>query len=391
MKILNNISQFIVGIVFIFSGFVKAIDPLGSTYKFIDYFEAFGMEFFNSIAFPLAIILSSLEFIIGFSILFSIKKRYTSWLLLMFMAFFTLLTLILAIYNPVTDCGCFGDAIIMTNWQTFGKNIFLMIFTIILVINRNKFEVKWNNLKQWSYLFVAFSLIITLSVYYYNNLPLMDFRPYKVGTHIPEKMIVPENARKTEYETILKYQKNDEVKEFTLENLPDSTWEWISTENILISKGDDPKIHDFTISTLVGNDITEIVLNDDKFTFLLIAYDLTKTNTKNISVINELAGFVQKSGKCNFICMTSSLESDINNFKEKTNASYSFFNTDEITLKTIIRSNPGIVLLKKGTIIGKWHHRNLPSTKEIVNEYLENPKYQNMTTDKEEVLALSEN
>ena len=391
MKILNNISQFIVGIVFIFSGFVKAIDPLGSTYKFVDYFEAFGMDFLNSIAFPLAIILSSLEFIIGFSILFSIKKRITTKLLLVFMVFFTILTLILAIYNPVTDCGCFGDAIIMTNWQTFWKNIFLMIFTVILVINRNNFEVKWNNVKQWSYLSVAFLLVITLSVYYYNNLPLIDFRPYKVGTYIPEKMIVPENAQKTQYETILKYQKNNKVIEFTLDNLPDSTWEWVSTENILISKGDDPKIHDFTIETLFGNDITEIVLNDDKFTFLLIAYDLTKTNTKNISGINKLAGFVQESGKCNFICMTSSLESEINDFKEKTNASYTFFNTDEITLKTIIRSNPGIVLLKKGTIIGKWHHRNIPSTEDIMNEYLENPKYRNTAADKEEVLALSEN
>ncbi len=391
MKILNNISQFIVGIVFIFSGFVKAIDPLGSTYKFIDYFEAFGMDFFNSIAFPLAIILSTLEFIIGFSILFSVKKKYTTWLLMLFMVFFTILTLILAIYNPVTDCGCFGDAIIMTNWQTFGKNIFLMIFTIILFINRNKFEVKWNNVKQWSYLFVAFLLIFTISVYYYNNLPLIDFRPYKVGTYIPEKMIVPENARKTEYKTILKYQKNDILKEFTLENLPDSTWEWVSTENILISKGDDPKIHDFTISTLFGNDITEIVLNDDKFTFLMIAYDLNKSNIKNIDKINELSSFAVESGKSNFICLTSSLKSEINDFKEKTNASYSFFNTDEITLKTIIRSNPGIVLLKNGTILAKWHHRDIPSKEDILNDFIENPLYQKAVTDKEEILALSEN
>ncbi|MCD4833948.1 MAG: DoxX family protein [Bacteroidales bacterium] len=387
MKILNNISQFIVGTVFIFSGFVKAIDPLGSTYKFIDYFEAFGMDFFNSIAFPLAIILSSIEFIIGFSLLFSIKKKFTTWLLLLFMVFFTILTLILAIYNPVTDCGCFGDAIIMTNWQTFWKNIFLMVFTIVLFIERNTFQIKWNNVKQWTYLTIAFVVMIMLSVYYYNNLPLIDFRPYKVGTYIPEKMIVPEGASKAEYETILVYQKDGKQKEFTLQNLPDSTWEWVSTENIQISEGYIPKIHDFTISTLFGNDITEIVLNDNKFTFLLIAYDLNKTNLKNIDAINELAEFAKETGKCNFICLTSSVESEINDFKEKTNAPYMFFNTDEITLKTIIRSNPGIVLLKKGTIIGKWNHNNTPTSEDIIKDYLNNSEYQNSTDNNDEQLA----
>ena len=386
MKLLNNISQYIVGVVFIFSGFVKAIDPLGSTYKFIDYFEAFGMEFFNSIAFPLAIILSSLEFVIGFSLIFSTKKRLTAWLLMLFMGFFTILTLILAIYNPVTDCGCFGDALIMTNWQTFWKNIFLMIFTVIIFINRDNFKIRWKNRAQWSHLIITFSVITVLSIYYYNNLPLIDFRPYNVGTYIPDKMIVPYEAEKAEYETILVYKKNGIEKEFTMQNFPDSTWEWVSTENKLISKGEEPKIHDFTIETLAGNDITEIVLNDNKFTFLFIAYDLKKTNTKNIDAINKLAKFAQESYICNFIGMTSSVESEISEFKERTNASFMFFNTDEITLKTIVRSNPGIVLLKNGTILGKWHHRNIPSIEEISEDFLENPAYK-YTIDVNQVFA----
>ena len=386
MKLLNNISQYIVGVVFIFSGFVKAIDPLGSTYKFMDYFEAFGMDFFNTIAFPLAIILSSLEFVIGFSLIFSTKKKLTAWLLILFMVFFTILTFILAIFNPVTDCGCFGDAIIMTNWQTFWKNIFLMIFTVIIFINRDNFKIKWKNRAQWSHLITTFTVITILSIYYYHNLPLIDFRPYNVGTYIPEKMIVPDDAKKTEYETILVYKKNGTEKEFTMQNLPDSTWEWVSTDNKLISKGDVPKIHDFTIETLAGNDITKVVLNDNKFTFLLIAYDLKKTNIKNMQAINKLADFAIESGKCNFICLTSSIESEINDFIEKTQASYMFFNTDEITLKTIVRSNPGIVLLKKGTILGKWHHRNTPAPEEILENFLENPAFKN-TIETDEVLA----
>ena len=303
------------------------------------------------------------------------------------MSFFTILTFILAIFNPVTDCGCFGDAIIMTNWQTFGKNIFLMIFTIILFVNRNKYETSWNLKSQWGLISIPFIFSILLSAYCYNNLPIIDFRPYNIGTYIPEKMIVPENAPKAEYETVLVYKKDGIEKEFTMNNLPDSTWEWVSTKNIQKSEGYIPPIHDFTISTLLGNDITEIILNDSKFTFLLVAYDLKKTSTKNIEEINELAEFAQESGVCNFICLTSSLESEIEKFKEETNASYMFFNTDEITLKTIIRSNPGIVLLKKGTIIGKWHHNNTPSGEDITEDYINNPKYKNNSPERDEVLA----
>jgi len=376
MKLLNNISRILIGIVFVFSGFVKAIDPLGSTYKFVDYFEAFGMDFLTFMALPLAIILSTLELVIGFSLLFGTKKKITVWLLTLFMGFFTILTFILAIFNPVTDCGCFGDAIIMTNWQTFGKNIFLMIFVVILFINKEEFEVNWTIKKQWSIISIPTLFSIILSLYCYNNLPIIDFRPYNVGTFIPEKMIMPENAPRAEYETILIYEKEGVQKEFSMENFPDSTWEWVSTENNLISEGYIPPIHDFTIETLAGNDITEIVLMDDKFTFLFIAYDLKKTCTKNMDEINKLANFAKESGKCNFICMTSSVESEINEFIEKTNAPFTFFNTDEITLKTIVRSNPGIVLLKKGRILGKWHHRNTPDIEDISENFLDNPKYQ---------------
>lgn len=385
MKTLNTISRFIVGAVFVFSGFVKAVDPLGSAYKFTDYFEAFGMEFFSFFALPLAILLSSLEFVIGVSLLFSTRKKLTVYALLIFMSFFTILTFILAIFNPVTDCGCFGDALIMTNWQTFYKNLFLMVFVIILLFNKDKFEISWSINKQWFLVSTPLVFSVLLSVYCYNNLPIIDFRPYTIGTYIPEKMIAPPDAPKAEYETILVYQKDGVEKEFTLSNLPDSTWEWVSTNNKLIAEGYVPPIHDFTITTSLDDDITEVILNDTKFTFLLIAYDLKKTSTKNIQDINRLAEFVLESGKCNFICLTSSAEAEVNEFKEKTQAPYMFFNTDEITLKTIIRSNPGLVLLKKGVIIGKWHHNNIPTSEEITKEYIENLKYKSKDVSKGDI------
>jgi uncharacterized membrane protein YphA (DoxX/SURF4 family) len=375
MKKFNQLSRIILGVVFIFSGFVKAVDPLGSMYKFNDYFTAFGLEFLSVIALPLAILLSTLEFVLGFSLLFGTIRKITAWVTLLFMSFFTILTLFLAIFNPVSDCGCFGDAIVMTNWETFWKNVVLMIFTLIVFVHRNKYEVYWKKLKQCLILLIPFIFSVSLSLYCYFNLPILDFRPYTIGTHIPDKMIIPEDAPKAEYETILLYEKNGKVKEFTLDNLPDSTWQWVETQNFLIHEGYVPPIHDFTIQTPFGNDITDIVLNDPKFTFLMIAYNLNETSVKNIDQINKLAAYCKTSGKCNFICLTASVESVIQDFKEKTNAQYMFYATDEITLKTIVRANPGIVLLKQGTILDKWHHRNIPTIEEIEHLYLSNDKY----------------
>ncbi len=381
MKTLNTISRIIVGAVFIFSGFVKGIDPLGSTYKFIDYFNAFNLSFFESLSFPLSILLSSLEFVIGVAIIFSAKKQLTTWALLAFMLFFTVLTFILAIFNPVTDCGCFGDAIIMTNWQTFYKNVVIMIFTLIVFVNRNRFLSNWSNLRQWTLIIIAGLFIISVSGFSYKHLPLIDFRPYSVGTYIPDKMIIPEGAPVAEYKTTLIYGKDDKTIEVTIDNLPDSTWHWIETRHTLVKQGYQPPIHDFTIQSLDGNDYTDLILNDGKFTFVMIAYDLKKTNLKNIERINALADFCKTSGKYNFICLTSSAQSEIESFATKTKATYPFFNTDEITLKTIIRANPGIMLLRRGWIIKKWNSNDLPSIESLTNDILNNPKYKPALTE----------
>jgi len=388
MKTLNFISRLIVGIVFIFSGFVKAVDPLGFGYKFSDYFHAFGMEFFSSISFSLAILMSALEFGIGFSLVLGTLRKFTSWLLMLFMGFFTTLTFILAIYNPVSDCGCFGDAITMTNWETFSKNVFLMIFTIIIFINRNKFEAKWNLYKQYVIAGIPVIFSVLLSIHCYRNLPIMDFRPYKVGTYIPEKMIVPDDAPRAEYETMLVYEKDGVQKEFSLQNLPDSTWKWVSTNNVLISEGYVPPIHDFTIQSLDGDDITDLILADNKFTFLLVAYDLKNTSLKNIDKVNTIANYAIQDGTINFLGLTASLPNEIDHFIEKSEAPYLFYNTDEITLKTIVRANPGLVLLKNGTILGKWHHKNIPTVKEFEEMFFKNPKYKKDKASQEEILAL---
>jgi uncharacterized membrane protein YphA (DoxX/SURF4 family) len=362
MKIIRIISRILAGMVFVFSGFVKAIDPLGSTYKFQDYFEAFHLEFLNGFAFPLAIILSTLELVIGLNLVIGIRVKLTSWLLLLFMTFFTILTFVLAISNPVSDCGCFGDAIKLTNWQTFWKNIIIFIPTIIVFWQRNRYTDLYAGHSEWA-LSISFVLLaLLLSAYSYHNLPLMDFRPYSTGTHIPDKMVVPEGMQVDEYETILVYEKEGVRQEFTMENYPwqDTTWKWVETKQNLIKKGYEPPIHDFVISSEDGRDVTRDILNDPGYVFLIIAYDLSKTNRDAFKTINKAVEEGQARG-FKYYLITSSVMEEITSFRESVRPACEIYTADEITLKTIIRANPGIVLLRQGTILGKWHHLNFRS------------------------------
>jgi len=370
MAVIRLISRLFVGFVFIYSGFVKIVDPLGSTYKFTDYFhDAFGMDWLIPLSFPMAVILPALEFVIGVALLLNIRIKLASWATLIFMGFFTTLTFYLAIADPVQDCGCFGDALILTNWQTFWKNVIIMVPTLIIFIYRKKYAPAYTKIMEW--VIICFFLISScwLSLYCYKHLPVIDFRPYNIGTYIPEKMVVPDDAPQPVFENIIVYKKDGQLKEFKIDNLPDSTWEWVETKNILISEGYEPPIHDFIIECTEDGDITDIVLDDDNYTFLLIAYDLNESSLKEQKKINELAAWCIDK-EYNFLCLTSSIANDINSYIERSDAVYEFCNMDEITLKTIVRSNPGLVLLKDGTILGKWHYNDLPSVDEINDNIL---------------------
>ena len=359
MKIIRIICRILTGMVFVFSGFVKAVDPLGGTYKFQDYFDAFHLEFLNGLAFPLAIILSTVELVIGLNLLMGIRMKLTAWLLLLFMAFFTILTFVLAIFNPVSDCGCFGDAVKLTNWQTFWKNIILLVPTLVVFRQRKQYNNLYAFHTEWvlTALFILLGLLI--STYCYHNLPVMDFRPYSTGTHIPDKMTVPEGMPVDEYETILVYEKEGVKKEFTMENYPwqDTTWKWVETRQNLIKKGYEPPIHDFVISSETNGDITQEILNDPGYIFLIIACDLSRTDRRAFDSLNKAAEEGRDRG-FKYYLVTSSTREEIATFRGSVKPAYEICTADEITLKTIIRANPGIVLLRGGTILGKWHHRN---------------------------------
>ncbi|HJX70708.1 MAG TPA: BT_3928 family protein [Bacteroidales bacterium] len=359
MKLLRIISSLFVGSVFVFSGFVKAVDPLGTAYKFGDYFEAFHLDFLNPLSLILAVLLCTFELVIGLNLLLGIRMKITSWLLIIFMSGFTIITLRLAISNPVTDCGCFGDAVILTNWQTFWKNVILFVPTVFIFLQRSRFPALYKIHTDWLLTVVFFLFGIILAIYSYYHLPLLDFRPYRTGVNIPEKMIIPEGSPVDEYQFNFIYSKEGIQKEFMIENLPDSTWQWVETRQKLIRKGYVPPLHDFSITTLDGDEITQEVLSDPGYSFLIIAYDLNKTDKKAFRQLNRLSEEMD-SADCRFYCLTSSTYEVINEFISQVKPDFQIYTADNITLKTIIRSNPGLLLIKDGTIMGKWHSRNIP-------------------------------
>ena len=369
MRLVKNLCRIIVGIVFIYSGFVKGIDPLGSDYKFTDYFNAFGMGWMNVTTLFFSFALSLAEFLIGIALLFNLWVSRMAWGSLLFMAFFTPLTLVLALTNPVSDCGCFGDAMILTNWQTFWKNIILLLLAIMIFVYRKEYKSSLPLMGQFSFLTLAGAGMLCLSIYCYRHLPVLDFRPYAVGKNITEGMRLPEGAKPDQYEVTLKYKNKQtgEIRSFTEDNYPwqdTLNWEYESSSERLVKKGYITPIHDLVIEHPTLGNITEEILEDDNHTILAVAYNLNQSDTQYQPAINRLAEYAQEKG-IRFYGLTSSSERDIEAYKKRNHVPYEFCTADEIQLKTMIRSNPGVIILREGTILDKWAGKDVLEVKEL--------------------------
>ncbi len=361
MKYVRIIIRILLGLVFVFSGFVKGIDPMGSAIKFTEYFGIFHMSWLESAAIVLSIALSTAEFLIGVALIIGLRMKVTAWAALLFMSFFTVLTLYSAIANPVTDCGCFGDALVITNWQTFYKNIILISLAIFIFYFRNKFIPYSKPETEWILVGMFALLGCGISIYCYHHLPIMDFRPYNIGTHIPSKMTIPEGAQTDQYFTRLLYEKNGVVKEFTIDNYPstDSTWTFKDSKSELIKKGYTPPIHGFSITTKNNEDITQKVLSDTSYSFIFISEKVEKIKPELWSVIQKYHHFAISNNQ-KFYILTSSLPDVTDMIKKTYQIEFDFHYADQTTLKTIIRSNPGLMVLKDGVILGLWHFNDFP-------------------------------
>ncbi len=370
MRWIVHIARILLGLTFIFSGFVKGIDPWGSAYKFIDYFAALHLEGLNHTAIFLSFLLSFAEFFIGVALLFSVRIKLFSWGALLFMAFFTPLTLWIALKNPVTDCGCFGDALVLSNWNTFYKNILFSILALLVVWYRNTMKPIPGIRTGYLSATFAVALYVALVAYSYRHEPIIDFRPYKTGVNIPEAMTIPADAPRDVYQNTFYYKNRQtgEVRKFTDKNYPWNdtlNWEFHRMDDpVLVSAGYVPPIHGFTIESREGDNVADFFLMDEEYVFLLIAYNLQKSSRKNQEKINTLAQWAAEN-EYPFICLTSTLFGQCDEFAAETGAPYEFFHTDEIVLKTIIRSNPGLIVIRNGTILAKYHYNDIPSPGEF--------------------------
>ena len=364
-KILVNIARLLLALTFILSGFVKAVDPLGTQYKINDYLAALHLRDLvpDFATLSASVLLSATEFVIGICLLFAIRRRLLSRLTLCVMVVMTLITLWLAIDDPVSDCGCFGDALVLTNWQTFGKNVVLLIAALIICWQPLDMARMISKTNQWIVLNYAALFILFVAGYCLYDLPMFDFRPYHVGANIQEGMEVPEGAQQPQFETTFILEKDGQRKEFTIDNYPDSTWTFIDSKTIQTAEGYVPPIHDFTITTEDG-DITSEVLEEEGYTFLLISPHLENANDSYFDRINLLYEYCQDNGY-SFYCLTASTDRARSRWRDMTGAEYPFCTTDETTLKTMIRSNPGLMLLHQGTIIRKWSHNSLPKEQQL--------------------------
>ena len=362
-----NVCRFVLAATFIFSGYVKAIDPLGTLYKLKDYAAAMSLNGLlpDWALVGVAIALGTLEFALGVFMLFAVRRHVVSRITLAFMAAMTALTLWIFVADPVKDCGCFGDALKLTNGETLLKNIVLIACAALVAwrpVDMARFISRSN---QWIVRYYTVAYIVITSVYCLYTLPIFDFRPYHVGMNIKQGMEIPEGAEQPEFESTFLLRKNGETREFTLDNYPDSTWEYVDTRTVQTKKGYEPPIHDFALTSCdTGEDITEQVLTKKGYTFLLVSPRLAVADDSNFGDIDQIYEYAEENG-ADFYCVTASANDEIERWRDLTGAEYKFCNADETTLKTMIRSNPGLMLLKDGTIIGKWSHNALPQTDDL--------------------------
>ena len=340
---------------------------MGTGYKLDDYLQALGLSsmMIPTVTVIIAILLSALEFALGICLLFAIRRRSVSMLTLLFMTFMTALSVWLVIDNPVSDCGCFGDAVVLTNEQTLLKNVVLLAASAVVAVAPIRMTRLISQSSQWIVINYTIVFILVISGYSLYDLPILDFRPYHIGADIIKGMEIPEGAPQPKFETTFIMEKDGQRKTFTLDNYPDSTWRFVESKTVETEAGYVPPIHDFYINTIdTDEDVTREVLHHKGYTFLLVAPHLENADDSRFDLINLIAEYAEEQ-TVPFLCLTASGPQGIYQWINFTGADYRFLHADETTLKTIIRSNPGLLLLKDGKVVRKWSNNFLPKEEEL--------------------------
>ncbi|HVW97670.1 MAG TPA: BT_3928 family protein [Mucilaginibacter sp.] len=374
------VARIFVGLLFIFSGLIKINDPLGFSFKLEEYFGVFHMNFLSDYALVLSIVLCSLEIILGFALLIGVRAVSVAWGLLLLIIFFAFLTFYSAYFKVVQTCGCFGDAIPLTPWQSFSKDLMLLLLIIILFINRRSIK-PFFSAKTGDNLLIASAVVaVGIGLYTYNFSPFIDFLPYKIGANIPDEMKTPPGAKPDEYELTynLKNKKTGETKtmtntEYLKTNIwKDDNWQVVGTpESRLVKKGFTPKINDLYIQDAEGNDYTKELLGNPYYNLIIVAYNLSKADEEAIDRLNAMAINLSQNFNTRTVMLTSNSHQFTEAFAKQHHLAFEIFYADEVPLKMMVRANPGILLLKNGTIINKWHYHLMPKYDDLVKKYFQ--------------------
>lgn len=355
------ISRTFVGLVFIFSGFVKGVDPIGFMYKIEDYFVAYKTLWAIPLAIYLSVFFCALEFVLGVLMLLNVKIKWVTWLVLITMIGFTFITFIDALYSPVPDCGCFGDALIISNIETFWKNIVILIFLFPSMLFLKKFKLYFSTKIEYRIILIVSILFISFEIFNYRHLPVIDFMDWKVGN----KLFV-ENPQPLKFYLTYKNKETGEKKEYLSPNYPynDSIWmsKWVfDTQRV---EDPNPKQHNLFVTDENEDNVTDNFIKNPEFQFMLIVNDMNKTNLVSLKIAEKLFSYLD-SNQISFVGITSGIKDDIKTFSEKIGTTIPFYNADDVVLKTMIRSNPGLILIKNGIVIDKWHYNDFPDVKKI--------------------------
>ena len=362
LTVVVNVCRFLLAATFIFSGFVKANDPLGTVYKLEDYVHA--MAWFtlpDTFLLGCAVILAIFEFNLGVYLLFGMKRKTTSVVALVFMVVMTLLTVYIAIANPVEDCGCFGDVLILSNGATLAKNI-VLLGAAVLVSRYYRLQKDFlGSAAKWFIAFVSLCLVVGYAIYCIVCLPVLDFRPFKVDTNM--RAAVTSDQQKFDVKIV--YEKDGQTMELGAEDEdPDSTWTYVETRRTPVET-EHLATADFYVADADGEDVTEDILLTDGYTLLLIIPDLMHADEGCVDKVNEAYDYAQEKG-WGFYCLTSSEDQRAQTYwNEHTGAEYPYHFAEERMLKTVVRGQPGLVLLQDGVIVKKWGNYNLPDGEEL--------------------------
>lgn len=378
---LLSFSRLFVGVLFILSGLIKANDPLGFAYKLEEYFEVFHTTFLNDYSVALSIFLCALEVIFGGALLLGYRRVQVSWGLLLLIVFFTFLTFWSAAFDVVRTCGCFGDAIVLKPWESFAKDLVLLAFILIIFFRRHKIKPVFSARVNGGWMLFFVILGFGSGIYTYNFLPIIDFLPYHTGANLPESMKVPAGAALDEYEIIyqLRNKKSGQEKKMTdkeylkTEIWKDADWEIKGEpENRLIKEGFQPKIKDLRIADEVGTDYTSELLANPYYNLVVVAYDLSRADKQALERINMLALNAAEHYNTRTVMLTATSPEKAKSIAQAASLSMEIYYADAVPLKSMVRANPGLLLMQNGVVIGKWHFNALPDYQQLEDQYFRN-------------------